>query len=260
MRNQIFLFLLIINFSCSTQPAPSENQPINDLVNADSISNKAEKPTNLQSIPDEFTSTFNLTNAGKADFEKAKKEYKDSLIPDTLTIKKDHGQLRLKINQKWKPYIIFKDTLIGTDNDEIREFKYLGQYKELNHYLVEGRFWEHYESYLIDKESGKITTTWTRPYISPGKKYFANLSMAYGLEGPPNGIQVWTINHNNKNQLEPISINKFIEIDQQIWAPFDFYWESDNALIIKTISVKKFWELNGEPKESDFSYLRLSLK
>src|SRR5687768_4119275 len=159
MRNQIFLFLLVINFSCSTQPTPSENQPNNDLVNADSISNKAENLTNQHSIPEEYTSTFNFTNADKADFEKAKKEYKDSLIPDTLTFKKVNGQLRLKINQKWKPYLIFKDTLIGTDNDEIREYKYLGLYKELNHYLVEGHFWEHYESYLIDKESGKITTT-----------------------------------------------------------------------------------------------------
>lgn len=260
MRNQIFLFLLVINFSCSTQTVPSENQPSNDLVKTDSVNIKGESPTNQHNIPEEYTSTFNLVNTGKADFEKAKKEYKDSLIPDTLTFKKVNGQLRLKINQKWKPYVTFQDTLINTDNDEIREYKYLGQYKELNHYLVEGYFWEHYESYLIDKESGKITTTWTRPYISPGKKFLANLSMAYGLEGPPNGIQVWKIDRNSSNQSGSISINKYIEIDQQIWAPFNFYWESDNAIIIKTTSVKKFWELNGEPKETDFSFLRLTLK
>ena len=84
--------------------------------------------------------------------------------------------------------------------------------------------------------------------------------MTYGLEGVPNGIQVWRIDRNENNQIEPISLSKHLELDQQIWAPEDFVWETDNSIILKVAAVDKYMNESGKPIENDFYYLRLNIQ
>lgn len=217
------VFLLLISACGETSNSRSKNAKTSVAKTKDTQENTANAiGTTVPYTTSNTLSLFSKEKASKADFDQAKANYSDTFIHDTLNIRKNAGVLKLKTGRGWKPYVIFTDTLAGTDDDSIREYKYLGHYKEINHYLVGGLFWEHYECYLIDKAKGKITTTWERPFISPDKQYLANLSMAYGLEGIPNGIQIWKVTHHPNNQLEPITIEKFIEIDQQIWAPYDF--------------------------------------
>lgn len=83
--------------------------------------------------------------------------------------------------------------------------------------------------------------------------------MNYGLEGVPNGIQIWRIDINEKNQVEPITIVKHIEIDQESWVPYDFVWETDNSIILKVVTVEIFLNASGQPKDNDFYFLRLNL-
>ena len=202
---------------------------------------------------------FLIEQATNEDFQKAKNQFQDSFLQDTQHIRKVDGAIRLKTKRGWNPYVVFTDTLLDTDDDEIREYKYLGQYKELDKYLVSGSFWEHFECYAVDKETAQMTTFWNCPIISPDKKMLANLSMAYGLEGVPNGIQVWKVAHEYQNQQGPFVISKFIEIDQQVWAPNDFVWETPSSIILQVFSIETFWEKQGEPTEDDFQYLRLTL-
>ena len=200
--------------------------------------------------------TFSMTNTTIEDFTKAKNSYKDKFIQDTLNIKKTKGVTELPLHRPhYPPSVIFKDTLVGVGETEEREYHYIGHFPDLDNYLVSGTFWEHYECYLIDKETGSKTTTWNRPFLSPTSKYLANLSMTYGLEGVPNGIQIWKVETSNQNYL-----SKYLELDQQIWVPDDFVWETDNSLLLKVVSVDKFWSKNGQINLNDFYYLRLRLK
>ena len=84
--------------------------------------------------------------------------------------------------------------------------------------------------------------------------------MAYGLEGVPNGIQIWSINRNSDNQVEPISISKYLEIDQLIWVPEQFVWENDESLILKIVSIDDFMESDGQPNINDYHYLKIKIK
>ena len=84
--------------------------------------------------------------------------------------------------------------------------------------------------------------------------------MAYGLEGVPNGLQIWNIERQENNQIEPVTIQKYLELDQLIWVPDDFVWETDNSLILKVASVEKYINESGQQHNGDFYYLRLKLK
>lgn len=200
------------------------------------------------------TQSFSIIKASTADFTKAKKNFRDKLVQDTLTIKKVNGVTELPlIKPHYPPSVIFTDTLSGTGETDEREYHYLGHFPDLGKYLVSGTFWEHSACYLIDKKTGNQTTTWNRPYLSPNSQFLGNLSMSYGLEGTPNGIQIWKVEAQNH-------LSSYLDLNQQIWVPDDFVWESDNSLILRVTSVGSFLDSNGQPNEKDFYYLRLRLK
>jgi len=198
---------------------------------------------------------YTLATAIRTDFERAKKNNPGAFTSDTANFRKVDGYLSLQIDGEWKQLYSFKDTLNFTDSDDtdIREYKYLGQLQPVTKYVVAGYFWEFYECYLVDKETGKIDTTWNSPILSPDNKFIASLSLPYGLEGLPNGIQIF------KAENEGEKITKFIEINQDEWSPYEAYWESVNSIIIKILPISRVLEINGIPKEEDFSYLRLSI-
>lgn len=220
-------------------------------INVTNVKNVANNNVNTSG---DGVQTFSITNASTEDFAEAKRKYKDKTFCDTATLKKKNGIIKLPVDQKWRPFVIFTDTLLNTDEGKIRKYQYLGQFDNIGFYIVDGNFYEHYECYLIDKRTGNKTTTWNRPFLSPTSRYFANLSMPYGLEGVPNGIQIWKVETSNQNYL-----SKYLELDQQIWVPDDFVWESDNSLLLRVVSVDKFWNKNGQVNDKDYYYLRLKL-
>lgn len=203
---------------------------------------------------------FSITKATADEFIKAKRSFVDKTLYDTTIFKKVNGEIKLPVDPNWKPFVTFKDTLLNTDDSEVRQYFYVGQFDKIGFYIVGGSFWEHSEFYLIDKRTGRQTVTWSSPTISPTDKFIANLSMTYGLEGVPNGIQVWRIDRNPNNQVELISLSKHFELDQQIWAPDDFVWETDNSIILKVAAVDKYMNETGQPNPSDFYYLRLKIQ
>jgi len=216
MNRILPLLLLTFLFSCSRKPAETALAEENIQV-----SSEPEKPTEEK---EKVAVAYSIERATKADFDKAKKAYSDALTPDTTNSHKKDGILQVLNNGKWKSLTAFKDTLNSpeSDDDEIREYKYAGQIIAINKYLVEGYFWEFYECYLVDRTTGRIDTTWTRPYISPDRKMLASLSMPYGLEGLPLGIQVFRIENNGQKILKSIEINQE-ETNQEKWSPYDFY-------------------------------------
>jgi hypothetical protein len=247
----IFVFLLSINLvhAKHIERVNTENQTTVQRYDQEFLEQMEKKVDNSQ--------TFSITKATREDFIKAKNRYKDKLIRDTLNIRKVNGIIEIPMARPgYFSSVIFKDTLLDTDDSGIREYHYLGYFPDIECYLVSGTFWEYYECYLIDKNSGYRTTTWNRPFLSPNAKYFANLSMPYGLEGVPNGIQIWKVG-DDCNDFDYLS--KYLELDQQIWVPDEFYWETDNSLILKVVPIDQFWDENGSPNQNDFYYLRIRL-
>ena len=113
------------------------------------------------------------------------------------------------------------------------------------------------EYYLVNKDNGEVTILWERPNLSPDNKYIVNLSMDYGLEFVPNGIQIWKV---EKDGNANISINKHFELDQEIWVPSNLIWKSDNEFILKVASIEKFMENPNELKEEDYYHLEFNVK
>lgn len=245
-QNIVFKILIIITIlliGCENNPNPKTR-----------ISENQKQELNQKS------ETFSIENSTSLDFLKAKEKFVSRILYDTSKYRKVDNEFRLPIEQKWKKFLSFKDTLVDTDDSNIKEYFYVGQFEQIGHYIVGGSFWEFSEFYLIDKKTGKKTAIWDFPSISPKNKFIANLSMAYGLEGNPNGIQIWQINYNTNNKVEPISISKYLEIDQQNWVPVSLVFESDNSLILKVAKVDKFRNENGKPEEKDYYYLRLRIQ
>ena len=244
MTRQLIIYLTILLSACGQKNGTNETLTLNK---ATAVSIDSLQP-------------FSITNATADDFLNAKKVYIDHTLYDTTAFKKNEGKIKLPINEKWRPFVIFTDTLPANDETGVREYKYLGQFEKAGFYIVGGSFYEHYESYLVDKRTGSQTTIWNNPSISPTGKFIANLSMAYGLEGVPNGLQIWNIERQENNQIEPVTIQKYLELDQLIWVPDDFVWETDNSLILKVASVEKYINESGQQHNGDFYYLRLKLK
>jgi starvation-inducible outer membrane lipoprotein len=243
MTRQLIIILTFLLAACGQNPQSADSS---------STESKTTSSEDLQ--------TFSITKATVADFDKAKKLFVDKTLYDTTIFRKANGVIKLPVDQKWEPFVTFTDTLLNTDESEIREYHYVGQFEKIGFYIVGGSFWEHSEYYLIDKRTGRQTITWSSPTISPTDKFIANLSMTYGLEGVPNGIQAWRIDRNQHNQVEPISLSMYLELDQQIWAPEDFVWETDNSIILKVAALAKYMNETGQPNSNDFYYLRLKIQ
>lgn len=242
MKQIIIIFLTILTPSCN-----QNNKPI-DVIN-----------TLTKEVNNDDVESFSIIEASAFEFELANSKYENPIVYDSITYKKKDGAINLPINSKWKPFVTFIDTLLKTDETEIREYYYMGQFKNIGFYLVSGTFWEYSENSLVNKRTGNVTSIWNTPIISPNEKFIANLSMPYGLEGIPNGIQIWSVEKNEKNQAIPISISKHIEIDQSIWIPVEITWESDVSLILKVVSIHNFLESGGKPEDKDHYFLRLNI-
>lgn len=237
---------------CSGKPS----EPISDNVEDTIVVNKASAKTKDVAVEKAVPSLYTVETATEEDFRNAANGT-TSFTMNKGDARKVNGVITLKINGEWKPIEELKDTLLSTDDTEIAEYKYLGQNKELNKYLVAGHFYEHYETYLVDKATGEIgATTWTEPSVSPDLGYLANVSIATVMEPTPNGIQVWKVTKNGATT----AIEKYFEINQQDWEAFEMKWETPRSIIIKMIPIEQFEMLTGEAKQEEFSYLRLRIK
>lgn len=181
-------------------------------------------------------------------FEFAKSEYVEKLVQDTLIYKKQNGIITLPLKSNSNAQKIFKDFIQGSEDENKKEYSYLGQFKEIDYYLVSVNYWEHFEILLIDKKSGNNYSVWSVPLLSPNNKFIAAI-LPYGLEGEPVGIQILSVDKTNYTQ-----INKIMEIDQISWNPIDFVWENDSSIILKVTAIPGF-----SKSEKEYKFVRLKI-
>ncbi|MDQ3290970.1 MAG: hypothetical protein M3Q05_06730, partial [Bacteroidota bacterium] len=164
MRNWYLLILLVFIFGCNNQ----KSQPTANKKDTSTTKDSVPVTANQEAGQSEL---YILEPASKTEFEQAATRHQVSFMMGPEEARKVNGVLVLKINDKWTPIEAFRDTLLNENDPEIREYRYLGQNQQLNQYLVAGSFYEGFETYLVDKTTGKITPTWTEPSVSPDQKY-----------------------------------------------------------------------------------------
>ncbi|WP_242927595.1 hypothetical protein [Pontibacter vulgaris] len=248
MKKALLLPLTLFILSCTSQT--EEQAAANEAIPVKAIIQGKEE----KKLP---SSKYTIEQATEEDFIKAAAKPTIGFNMGKEEARKVKGVINLKINGEWRSIEAFTDTLLNTDDPDIREYRYLGQNIDLNKYLVSGTFYEDYQTYLVDMTTGEVAaTTWTEPVVSPDKKHLANISIPTVMEPSPNGIQVLKIVEQGARK----DIVKYVEIEQQEWEPFELRWESTQAIIIKMIPIEQYEQLQGEPKQKDFSYLRLTIK
>lgn len=213
----------------------------------------AEKSKVTESLYTNEIPTFCMEKVSKEVFESAKKIYIEKLIKDTSSFKKQNGQFKLPLTSGANIYKTFQDSIKGAEDENRKEYNYLGQFKEIDFYVVSVTYWEHSEILLIDKKSGDHYSTWSVPSLSIDNKKMAAI-LSFGLEGEPVGIQVLSIDKTNYSQVE-----KLIEIDQRLWNPVDFVWENNNSLVLKVTELIESSKETEAKRGKEFSYLRLKI-
>ncbi|MFP9099137.1 hypothetical protein ACLI09_08790 [Flavobacterium sp. RHBU_24] len=233
----ILLYISTLSFSCK-----KDVEEIKEPAIANATSQLTEGSTAL----------FTPLPATKQDFLNAKNVFTDDL--DTTAIPKLNGKITLPLKGT-RPAVIFKDSISEEDETAVIEYHYLGRNNNPALYQVEGSFWEWNECYLVNQYTGRKDTLWTIPVFSPDKSRIVNLSEGYGMEGNPNGYQLWQIS----GTKDSTTIRKTKEVNQDEWIPAGIYWENNHTLIFKAVTVTKFMARNGEPKEADFYYFRVKV-
>ena len=198
-------------------------------------------------------SAFSIERVDEEAFVLAKKKYKGKLLEDTLNVKKIDGRFRLPLTLN-NAYSNFEDSTKADEDENKKEYKYLGQFKEIDFYLVSVNYWEHNKVLLVDRATGDKYPIWSIPSLSPNNKRLASI-LSSGLEGNPIGIQVLSV-----NKSEYLQIDKLIEIDQRIWNPLDVAWENDSSLILRITPLIDYSKQTEVNINQDFSYIRLRIE
>lgn len=200
--------------------------------------NTEEKPALQES------KLYSINPILKSTFDKVKNDFNPILI-NNIDLKEGE---KIKIRLENDSVQIFSDTLTNTDNPVQRVYRYMGKYQEINKHLVEASYWENFYYLLIDGHDGLIDTLWSKPYFSENNSFIIARSLTFGVEGSPNGLQIWKLFNNE--------LIKIIEINQQEWIPQDIVWESEKSLLFSFKKVEDYWSQTDSGKNY---YARLTI-
>jgi hypothetical protein len=162
------------------------------------------------------------------------KNEKSNEIENIVTIETDNNK------------ILFSDS---SNLEEAYEYTYLGYNKKSDCFIVEANFWEGSEIYLIDKKTSKIDTLWNVPYFNSDGTFLACKSLEFGMEGEPNGIQIWKRNEIN-------DWVKLKELNQSEWVPLRLAW-CDNDIIIESVLISDFQTNNINSSSKKYNKVQI---
>jgi len=195
---------------------------------------------------------FSIIEIGKDYFDKAKYDYNVVLNIDTISITKRDGQIKIPIRWIKDSNLIYKDKNFPNNEEANITYNYLGYYRDIDMYLIETRYYEAIE-YCFVSPNGSITTIWGKPIVSNDGKYFACFR-PYGLEGEPNGIQIWKV----KSDLVLYEgLYKIFEMNQLLFSPINCCWDINGSLLMQAEKMQSYY-YPKEPNET--YYLKLEFK
>lgn len=195
MKN-LFLFILgsILILGCNS----SENKKAHESQN-DTIFNYSDEVISIKAINFDEYENYSENKFKKLDKSKLIKKNKDSLL----------------INIDDKTTIIFTDTLVNTDNADVRMCEHGGDIG--NYHFISINFYESAYYFLINKVNGKKFELLGEPLISPNKKYIVSYCSALDYSQMTNGIQVWKL-ENEVLLLQAAIYPSDFQIEEALWV------------------------------------------
>lgn len=210
---QIFIFTFIfVFFSCQNKKAKVIEE--SDYLSLDSFWNLDTLTHNDIYYPDTISEQeFNKT-AGNTilDLE---------VIDDCENIIRNDSVLKIKLNH-------FKSIeLIDKEKPYIERYFYLRNIQPINSWLIEGLHGdEHAYLFLVNKNTGKMSTIAGEPIISPNKKYFI---CSRSSCTDPSLIQFFKVDNDSVKEI-------WVKLSDN-WAATEMKWKNDSIIYIKKENI-----------------------
>lgn len=198
---------------------------------------------------DRLSDYFVIELIDKDVFIKNKSTAVDMVFVDTLEVRKNKGILKLPCN---KSEISFVDNLSEEENH--KEYTYIGQIQLLNVYLLSGIYWEDWNYFFVDKNIGRTVQTFiNRPYLSADGKYIVSIDVDT-FEGAT-FLDLYEVSDTRDiDVIAGMAVEKWVPVN----TPENMYWGNDNCLYLTVIHNKDYWESDGNYQGLD-QYIRLRL-
>lgn len=181
-------------------------------------------------------------------FDSKKSSAVNFLTSDTTLIKRRDGILELPCSNLVKKYI---DKPNAEESMEV--FNYIGQFEFLNHYLINGSYYESSAYILVDKTSGEETQRLGEyPLISSDRKHIVCI-----YANPYETTADLELYGTNGKQIESVMSASF-DNWMPTGEPGNMFWSTDGSLYL---SVKHVSAFLNQDKTSDIKsqYLRLRI-
>lgn len=183
----------------------------------------------------------------KTTFMKNKANAVSYVSGDSATYPKVNGVLKLPII---KNTISFTDNLSGSEKH--KEYSFVGEIPSLNVYLLSGIYWEDWDYFFVDKQSGHTRQRFSNyPHLSSDMKYIISIDVD-SFEGAAY-IDLYQVT--GRHYIDPL-IGMYIKCWIPIDSPERMYWAKDNYLYIPVANSRDYWEADGNYSGLD-QYIRL---
>lgn len=113
-------------------------------------------------------------------------------------------------------------------------YEFAGENATNSFSVVKANLYEGSEYYLVDQVSGNIDTIWNAPLFNEASNMLVCKSLDFGLEGRPNGFQVFKFNQKSRTW------KKLLEIEDMESVPVEIAWVSENRIIIRSVSFSNY--------------------
>ncbi|SHG13655.1 hypothetical protein [Dysgonomonas macrotermitis] len=267
MKNRVLVVAVVItmaackndpNESTRTQSSPAETeiQIATDSVPQDTgaalqvIARHDLSPTDLYTDYDggnQLQDYFVIELIDKATFLKNKQLAVSFISGDSTTFRKVNGELKLPCTNG---SITFTDNISG--NEKHKEFNFVGDVSTLNVYLLSGIYWEDWDYFFVDKQTGQTKQRFSNfPYLSVDQQFIVSIDID-SFEGAAY-IDLYQVT--DRRYIDPL-IGMYVKS----WIPVSsidtIYWSKDNYLYIPVVNSRDYWEANGNYSGLD-QYIRL---
>lgn len=263
MKTNILLIgLIVVITSCNKKQATTElikkDTPtssivtINQAVKADTIEQSSPEETSVILVAkheltnedlyvdydggNQLADYFSIELIGEDAFKKNRSMSVKLISTDSTIVKKEGGILKLPCN---KGEVRFVDNL--SDGEDHKEYTYIGTIDILNVYLLSGIYWEDWNYFFVDKNSGQITQYFNNyPYLLANGKSIISLDFDT-FEGTAY-IDLYEVSNKNIDPTIGMYIKRWIPIG----TSESIYTGNDNYLYIPVINTRDYWVADGK--------------
>lgn len=196
---------------------------------------------------DQLSEFFVIELIDKNTFLKNKSLAVNYLVPDSMSINKHDGIIKLPAANG---EVCFVDNLTGEENQ--KEYTYIGQIDKLDVFLMSGIYWEDWNYFFVDRVTGKTVQVFpSQPYVSADLKYIVSIDVDI-FEGSTYLDLYEVIGQKDIEPLVGMYVKKWIPIN----SFENMYWANDNYLYIAVVHNADFWVADGNFSGLD-QYIRL---